>query len=172
MRSPTGLDGLAGRSSWPYGAGTAFNSNNMQKTLTLGPAKPKLVGEQSVAGASGTPMERTRDEVVRILHDRAECSVAELAAEIGVSHGSIRRHMDLMVADGIVSSHLVRQSRGRPVNRYRLSEAGEEQTSAEHYQRLLSRLSPALATSTVERPPAGATHPSSHHTPPSLAVNT
>ena len=47
-------------------------------------------------------MERTRDEVVRILHERGERSVAELAEEIGVSSGSIRRHMDLMVADGLV----------------------------------------------------------------------
>ncbi len=90
-------------------------------------------------------MERTRDEVVRILHERGERSVVELAEEIGVSPGSIRRHMDLMLADGLVVSQLVRQSRGRPTTRYALSAAGEEQTSASHYQRLLSRLSPALA---------------------------
>lgn len=95
-------------------------------------------------------MERTQDEVVRILHERGACSVTELAEEIGVSAGSIRRHMDLMVADGLVASHLVRQPRGRPVTRYTLSEAGEEQTSSEHYQRLLARLSPALANLSVQ----------------------
>ena len=95
-------------------------------------------------------MERTRDEVVRILHERGERSVGELAEDIGVSPGSIRRHMDLMVADGLVTSHLVRQSRGRPTTRYALSEAGEEQTSSNHYQKLLGRLSPALANLSVE----------------------
>ena len=95
-------------------------------------------------------MERTRDEVVRILHERGASSVSELADEIGVSAGSIRRHMDLMVADGLVVSHLVRQSRGRPTTRYALSEAGEEQTSSEHYQKLLGRLSPALANLSAE----------------------
>jgi predicted ArsR family transcriptional regulator len=95
-------------------------------------------------------MERTRDEVVRILHERGERSVAELAEEIGVSSGSIRRHMDLMVADGLVVSHLERQPRGRPITRYALSEAGEERTSASHYQKLLARLSPALATLSAE----------------------
>ncbi len=95
-------------------------------------------------------MERTRDEVVRILHERGERSVAELADEIGVSPGSIRRHMDLMVADGLVVSHLVRQSRGRPTTRYALSEAGEERTSASHYQKLLDRLSPALVNLSAE----------------------
>ena len=89
-------------------------------------------------------MERTRDEVVRILHERGERSVTELAEEIGVSAGSIRRHMDLMLADGLVVSHLARQSRGRPTTRYALSEAGEEQTSSMHYQRLLGQLSSAL----------------------------
>src|SRR5262245_23032727 len=90
-------------------------------------------------------MERTRDEVVRLLHEHGDRSIAELAEEIGVSTGSIRRYIDLMVADGLVTSPLQRQSRGRPVARYRLSEAGEEQTSAAHYQRLLARLSPAMA---------------------------
>ena len=89
-------------------------------------------------------MERTRDEVVRILHERGERSVSEIAEEIGVAPGSIRRHMDLMVADGLVDSHLVRQTRGRPTTRYTLSEAGEEKTSSSHYQKLLGRLSPAL----------------------------
>ena len=91
------------------------------------------------------PLERTRDEVVRRLHERGECSVTELAEDIGVSTGSIRRYIDLMVADGLVTSQIQRQSRGRPVARYRLSEAGEERTSAGSYQRLLTRLAPALA---------------------------
>lgn len=91
-------------------------------------------------------MERTRDQMVRLLHERGECSIAELADAIGVSSGSIRRHIDLMVADGLLNARLERQPRGRPVTRYSLSEAGEEQSSGEHYQRLLSRLSPALAS--------------------------
>jgi predicted ArsR family transcriptional regulator len=90
-------------------------------------------------------MERTRDEVVRLLHERGDCSVAELSEEIGVSAGSIRRYIDVMVADGLVTSQLHRQSRGRPMARYRLSEAGEEQSSGGYYQRLLTRLSPAIA---------------------------
>ncbi len=89
-------------------------------------------------------MERTRDEVVRLLAERGELTVAELAEEIGVSTGSVRRHIDLLVADGLLVSRLERQPRGRPVARYALSSQGEERISAEHYQRLLARLSPAL----------------------------
>jgi predicted ArsR family transcriptional regulator len=95
-------------------------------------------------------MQRTRDEVVRILNERGEASVAELAEAIGVSKGSIRRHMDLMVADGLLATRLVRQGRGRPLTRYSLSEAGEEQSSSEHYSRLLDRISPALASLPTE----------------------
>lgn len=95
-------------------------------------------------------MQRTRDQVVRILNERGEASVAELAEAIGVSKGSIRRHMDIMVADGLLATRLVRQGRGRPLTRYSLSEAGEEQSSSEHYSRLLDRISPALAALPAE----------------------
>jgi predicted ArsR family transcriptional regulator len=89
-------------------------------------------------------MERTRDEVVRILHDNGPCSVAEVAEAVGVSPGSVRRHLDLMVAEGLVEMHLERQPRGRPLTRYSLSEAGEERSAAPHYARLLDRIYPAL----------------------------
>ena len=90
-------------------------------------------------------MERTRDEVVRILHDHGPSSVAELAEGIGVSAGSVRRHMDIMIAEGLVEMRLERQPRGRPLTRYSLSEAGEERSAAGHYAKLLDRLYPALA---------------------------
>ena len=95
-------------------------------------------------------MERTRDEVLRLLYERGECSVYELAEVVGVSDSSVRRHLDLLIADGLVRSRLERIPRGRPVARYALSEAGEEARAAVHYQRLLSRLSPALASLTSD----------------------
>ena len=90
-------------------------------------------------------MERTRDEVVRILHDRGASSVAEVAEEVGVSAGAVRRHLDLMIAEGLVEQRLERQPRGRPVTRYFLSEEGEERSAAAHYHRLLERIYPALS---------------------------
>ena len=90
-------------------------------------------------------MQRTRDEVVRILHEQGAGSVAELSAALGVSEGAIRRHMDIILAEGLVDARLERHGRGRPAVRYSLSEAGEEHTAARHYSRLLDRLYPALA---------------------------
>jgi predicted ArsR family transcriptional regulator len=95
-------------------------------------------------------MERTRDQIMRLLHERGESSVSELSEIVGVSEGSIRRHLDIMVADGLLVSRFQRQARGRPVTLYTLSEDGEEERSAGHYQRLLGRLSPALANLTAE----------------------
>src|SRR5690606_23331226 len=102
------------------------------------------------AGATTIPMERTRDEILRLLYERGDRTVAELAEVIGVSDGSVRRHLDIMVADGLVEARLERIPRGRPVTRYGLSEAGEESRAADHYQRLLARLSPALASLTPD----------------------
>ena len=47
-------------------------------------------------------------------------------------------------------TRLERIPRGRPITRYALSEAGEEERAAAHYQRLLQRLSPALVNLTPE----------------------
>lgn len=95
-------------------------------------------------------MERTRDEVLRLLLERGESSASELAELVGVSDGSVRRHLDLMVAEGLIEARLVRMPRGRPVTRYIVTQAGEESRAAGHYQRLLGRLSPALARLTPD----------------------
>ena len=90
-------------------------------------------------------MERTRDEVVRILHERGGCSVAEIATAMGVSQGSVRRQLDIMEGAGLVQSHRERRPRGRPLTVYSLSEAGEERSSSVHYARLLDHIYPALS---------------------------
>ena len=86
----------------------------------------------------------TREEVIRLLHEQGPASVAGLAERIGVSEGAIRRHMDIMLAEGLVESRLERQGRGRPGLVYSLSVEGEERTAAANYARLLERLYPAL----------------------------
>lgn len=86
----------------------------------------------------------TRDEVIHLLHEHGPASVGALAERVGVSEGAIRRHMDIMQAEGLVESRLERQGRGRPGLVYSLSVEGEERTAAANYARLLERLYPAL----------------------------
>jgi DeoR family suf operon transcriptional repressor len=90
-------------------------------------------------------MERTRDQVTTLLYEQGWCSVSELAEAIGVGQGAIRRHLDIMVADGLLDTTLERQPRGRPATYYSLSEAGEERSTHSKYSRLLERLFPALS---------------------------
>lgn len=120
----------------------------MQKTLTRPVHRPTL-GVRKRGKALAT-IERTRDEVLRLLYERGECSVADLSEAIGVSDSAVRRHLDLLEAAGLVVTRRERIPRGRPITRYALSAAGEEERAAAHYQRLLSRLSPALANLTPE----------------------
>ena len=89
-------------------------------------------------------MERARDELVRILHERGDSSVADLAVAMGMSQGSVRRHLDILGADGLIETRQERRPRGRPLTVYSLSEAGEERSSHANYQRLLEHVYPAL----------------------------
>lgn len=89
-------------------------------------------------------MERTRDEVVRLLHEQGPLTVSGLARALGLSEGSVRRHLDIMSGEGLVDASLERQPRGRPATRYALSEAGEDRTASPYYARLLDRLQTAL----------------------------
>ncbi|MSQ41602.1 MAG: ArsR family transcriptional regulator [Dehalococcoidia bacterium] len=89
-------------------------------------------------------MQRTRDQIVGLLNEQGNASVSELARAVGVSEGPIRRHLDIMAAEGLVMTQLQRQPRGRPATRYSLSEAGEERSASANYSRLLDRLFPAL----------------------------
>ena len=90
-------------------------------------------------------METTRDAIVRLLAERPGRSAGDLAEALGLSVGSVRRHVDILLADGLLGTEFERQPRGRPVTRYSLSTEGEERSGAPSYSRLLERIYPALA---------------------------
>lgn len=90
-------------------------------------------------------METTRDAIVRLLAEQPRRSAGELAEALGLSVGSVRRHVDILLADGLLGAEFERQPRGRPVTRYSLSTEGEERSGAPSYSRLLERIYPALA---------------------------
>ena len=90
-------------------------------------------------------METTRDTIVRLLAEHPRRSAGDLAEALGLSVGSVRRHVDILLADGLLGAEFERQPRGRPVTRYSLSSEGEERSGAPSYSRLLERIYPALA---------------------------
>ncbi len=89
-------------------------------------------------------MESTRDAILRLLVEHGQRSAGDLATELRLSVGSVRRHVDILFADGFLEAELAHQSRGRPVTRYSLSDEGEEHSAAPSYSRLLERIYPAL----------------------------
>lgn len=95
-------------------------------------------------------MDSARDELARIMHERGSCSVAELAGAMGVSQGSVRRHLDILAGEGLIEARREHRPRGRPLAVYSLSEAGEERSAAAHYARLLGHVYPALTALDAE----------------------
>ncbi len=72
--------------------------------------------------------DRTRDSVARIVLERGPQSAAALAALLGLSAAGVRRHLDALVADGLLAEREARpaahRGRGRPARMYALTDAG------------------------------------------------
>lgn len=78
-----------------------------------------------------TPGERTRERVAAILLAEGPATASSLAARLGLSAAGIRRHLDAMLAEGVLVARdqPVRRGmrgRGRPARVYALSETGHE----------------------------------------------
>ncbi|HEV7206132.1 MAG TPA: metalloregulator ArsR/SmtB family transcription factor [Jatrophihabitans sp.] len=72
--------------------------------------------------------DRTRDAVARVVLERGPQSAAALAEQLGLSAAGVRRHLDCLVADGLLVEREPRPSshrgRGRPARTYALTDAG------------------------------------------------
>jgi predicted ArsR family transcriptional regulator len=79
-------------------------------------------------GACDRPADRTRDLVARTILENGPLPAAELADRLGLSPAAIRRHLDALVADGLLVEREPRPSahrgRGRPARTYALTDAG------------------------------------------------
>ena len=71
---------------------------------------------------------RTRDAVARLILERGPQTAAALAGDLGLSPAAIRRHLDALVADNLLSEcdprPRRRRGRGRPARAYALTDAG------------------------------------------------
>ncbi len=84
-------------------------------------------------------MEGTRDEIVALLREQGEATVADLAAAVGIAPAAVRRHLEILAGEGTVDYRAVKQATGRPYFAYRLTEQARE-AAANSYPRLLERL--------------------------------
>lgn len=74
--------------------------------------------------------ERTRQRVARLILEHGPQTAAVLADRLAVTPAAIRRHLDAMVADGVVEAREERvygtRGRGRPAKVFGLTDAGRE----------------------------------------------
>ncbi|MFL6137831.1 MAG: helix-turn-helix transcriptional regulator [Frankiaceae bacterium] len=73
---------------------------------------------------------RTRDRVAKALLERGPSTTAALAGRLGLTPPAVRRHLDAMIAAGVVSEAAERKvrgasrGRGRPARLFALTESG------------------------------------------------
>jgi predicted ArsR family transcriptional regulator len=89
-------------------------------------------------------MKSTREQMRDLLSARGEATVVELARELRLNQANIRRHLEVMRAEGLVDITIRRHEIGRPSNVYRLTERAEEMSA--HYPRLVNRMVRQMAS--------------------------
>jgi len=87
----------------------------------------KIVQRADPSPASGG-CDRTRDAVARLVLERGPQSAAALAEQLALSAAAIRRHLDALVADGLLIEceprRVVQRGRGRPARTYAVTDNG------------------------------------------------
>ncbi len=83
----------------------------------------------SVPGASpGDVDSSTRQKVASSILELGPCTAAELASHLGLTPAAIRRHLDLLIANGHVEAREARvygtRGRGRPAKAFVMTDAG------------------------------------------------
>ncbi|HEY2577635.1 MAG TPA: metalloregulator ArsR/SmtB family transcription factor [Streptosporangiaceae bacterium] len=85
------------------------------------------------AGGSGAPeqgwSERgTRARVARLILEHGPCTAASLGSRLGLTPAAIRRHLDNLLADGMIETRVARtqrsRGRGRPAKLFAITDAG------------------------------------------------
>jgi predicted ArsR family transcriptional regulator len=71
---------------------------------------------------------RTRDRVLRVVSQEGPVSISALVARLGVTETALRRHVDVLHAEGLLESREAREAgpkrRGRPAKEWVLTEHG------------------------------------------------
>lgn len=74
------------------------------------------------------PDARTRDRVARAVLERGPVTASELAGLLGITPAAVRRHLERMLAEGLVEARRAPvygpRGRGRPARRFVLTDAG------------------------------------------------
>lgn len=98
------------------------------------------VRKLSKVGQRRKPAESPRDAVLRILKIRGEITIIELTRLLKLTETAVRRHLQKLQRDGLITFSLQSKMKGRPVNVYRLTEKATTDYFPTGYQELAARL--------------------------------
>ena len=84
-------------------------------------------------------MDGPRLHILNILQRQNRATVDLMARELGLASATVRRHLDILQRDHLVTFGQVKKKTGRPEYTYYLTESGQESLPKE-YDRLLGRL--------------------------------
>src|SRR3569623_3351840 len=93
-------------------------------------------GTTASAGVLEPPADaRTRDRVWRAVLEQGPVSATHLAERLGLTPAAVRRHLDALATDELVTEWRVpaaRLGRGRPARRYVATDRGHTQAKSEY----------------------------------------
>ncbi|MDA0815369.1 MAG: helix-turn-helix domain-containing protein [Chloroflexi bacterium] len=84
-------------------------------------------------------VEGTREEILALLRRHTSLTVEGLARELDLAGATVRRHLDVLLRDDLITVTQVRGGPGRPRHAFSLTEAGAA-TLPHHYVRMTQRL--------------------------------
>jgi predicted ArsR family transcriptional regulator len=115
-----GTPGGAGLRHAPDPAGTAESANTL-------PGKDIPAGAAQSRTALGSDS-RTRGRIARLILENGPATAAGLSARLGLTPAAVRRHLDNLLADGMVEVRTARsyqsRGRGRPARLFAITDAG------------------------------------------------
>lgn len=94
-------------------------------------------------------MKGTRLRILQLLQRRGSDTVDGIATTLGLAPATIRRHLDILQRDQLVSYDEVRKKTGRPEHSFYLTDAGHE-ALPKHYDTLLGMVVQEMSTLTIE----------------------
>ena len=120
-----------------YRAPCATARESAQPTSPARRARPtagREIRHTGVVKIGDRESDRTRDAVARLILERGPQTAAALADRLGLSPAGVRRHLDALVADGLLvecePAARVQRGRGRPARVYALTDAGPRRLPA------------------------------------------
>jgi predicted ArsR family transcriptional regulator len=95
----------------------------------MGAGRPGTAGSTAIPGAVGPGTERgTRARIARLILENGPASAAGLSARLGLTPAAVRRHLDGLLAEGMIEAREERcygtRGRGRPARVFAITDAG------------------------------------------------